>query len=273
MRHDGAPCPLRLRRAARCPQPGGRPQTRRAAGPRGRRAPSVRRVRPPARSSDDGDVIRARLRALLAEAPPAGGWVPDDDPTTSRGRRRGDEPAVTGPPVAARPDRTDRRCRPGWAGTGRPGDGAAGPGPAGRLVAVGRRAWSRPSRGRLDLAGPAAGGPGAGAGAAPAHRAADARPDRARRRRGGRDRRRPVVVSVVGQVARRGWSRCPPGSRVADAIEAAGGLLPDADPASVNVAGRRHRRRADRRRRPGRRPAGRRGRRRPPTREPAGWST
>ena len=45
-----------------------------------------------------------------------------------------------------------------------------------------------------------------------------------------------VVVSVVGQVARPGLVTLPAGSRVADALAAAGGLLPEADPASVNAA-------------------------------------
>ena len=45
-----------------------------------------------------------------------------------------------------------------------------------------------------------------------------------------------VVVSVVGQVAAPGLVTLPAGSRVADAIAAAGGLLPGADPASVNGA-------------------------------------
>ena len=45
-----------------------------------------------------------------------------------------------------------------------------------------------------------------------------------------------VVVSVVGPVARPGLVTLPAGSRVAAAVEAAGGLGPDADPASVNLA-------------------------------------
>jgi competence protein ComEA len=46
----------------------------------------------------------------------------------------------------------------------------------------------------------------------------------------------PVVVAVVGLVARPGLVTVPAGSRVADAVEAAGGLLPGTDPASVNLA-------------------------------------
>jgi competence protein ComEA len=45
-----------------------------------------------------------------------------------------------------------------------------------------------------------------------------------------------VVVSVVGLVAKPGLVTLPVGSRVADALAAAGGLLPRADPASVNLA-------------------------------------
>jgi competence protein ComEA len=45
-----------------------------------------------------------------------------------------------------------------------------------------------------------------------------------------------VVVSVVGLVARPGLVTVPSGARVADAVAAAGGLLPEADPATVNLA-------------------------------------
>jgi competence protein ComEA len=45
-----------------------------------------------------------------------------------------------------------------------------------------------------------------------------------------------VVVSVVGTVARPGLVTLPEGARVADAIAAAGGLLPEADATSVNLA-------------------------------------
>jgi competence protein ComEA len=45
-----------------------------------------------------------------------------------------------------------------------------------------------------------------------------------------------VVVSVVGSVVRPGLVTLPTGSRVAAALDAAGGLTSDADPASVNLA-------------------------------------
>lgn len=46
----------------------------------------------------------------------------------------------------------------------------------------------------------------------------------------------PVVVHVAGAVARPGVQRLPAGSRVVDAVDAAGGLLPDADTGRVNLA-------------------------------------
>jgi competence protein ComEA len=45
-----------------------------------------------------------------------------------------------------------------------------------------------------------------------------------------------VVVAVTGRVRRPGLIRLPGGARVADAIEAAGGTLPDTDLSFVNLA-------------------------------------
>lgn len=47
-----------------------------------------------------------------------------------------------------------------------------------------------------------------------------------------------VIVHVAGAVARPGLYRLAAESRLADAVDAAGGFLPDADPDSVNLAAR-----------------------------------
>jgi competence protein ComEA len=47
---------------------------------------------------------------------------------------------------------------------------------------------------------------------------------------------RPVVVDVSGAVAIPGVYSLPPGSRVRDALAAAGGLLPEADSQAINQA-------------------------------------
>ena len=46
----------------------------------------------------------------------------------------------------------------------------------------------------------------------------------------------PVVVHVAGAVVEPGVRQLPPGSRVVDAIEASGGLAPDADADRINLA-------------------------------------
>lgn len=46
----------------------------------------------------------------------------------------------------------------------------------------------------------------------------------------------PVVVHVAGAVVAPGVHELPPGSRVIDAVEASGGLTPDADAGSINLA-------------------------------------
>jgi len=45
-----------------------------------------------------------------------------------------------------------------------------------------------------------------------------------------------IVVAVSGRVYKPGLVRLPAGSRVADAIDAAGGILPDTDVSTLNLA-------------------------------------
>src|SRR5688572_4644056 len=47
-----------------------------------------------------------------------------------------------------------------------------------------------------------------------------------------------IAVYVSGAVAKPGVYTLQPGARIADAVAAAGGLLPDADPESINLAAR-----------------------------------
>jgi competence protein ComEA len=209
-------------------------------------------VRPSTRRLDDADVIRARLRALLDESHRGQGWLPDDDLLPEADRppwaltavgQDPDPPPTPGDDEEdvdpEDPDGTD----PLPAGIGR----HRAPGTAVRLSA-GRRgvrslwlaalvaavivaAWTwldRPRVVPVEPAGATSATPSAGApvSSSPASPQVGEAADTAT----------TIVVSVVGQVAHPGLVTLATGSRVAGAIAAAGGLLPGADPASVNLA-------------------------------------
>ncbi|TFV67474.1 UNVERIFIED_ORG: ComEA family DNA-binding protein [Bacillus sp. AZ43] len=170
------------------------------------------------RRSDDADVIRARLRLLLDERTGPGGWVPEDpdDAVVT-------EPLTTGEEAdPGLPTGIGRHRAPGpetrW-DPGRPG--ARSLWVAALLAAALLAGWTWLDRPRVE---PVRGAPVVSS--TPASptvgEVAETSPT--------------VVVSVVGQVVTPGLVTLPSGSRVADAIAAAGGLLPDADPASVNLA-------------------------------------
>jgi competence protein ComEA len=198
-------------------------------------------VRLSTRSSDDADVIRARLRAVLDQSRRAPGWVPDDLDLPSAGVAEGstfahdvtadDEPTETLPEpaeTAPLPAGLGRHRSPGTEVRLDPGRrGIWALCAAGLVAALVLVLWTWLDRPRVT---PAPGRPAASTSAArisgassPGVGEAAATSD-------------TVVVSVVGLVARPGLVTVPNGSRVADAVTAAGGLLPDADPASVNMA-------------------------------------
>jgi competence protein ComEA len=192
-------------------------------------------VRLPARRPDDADVIRARLRALLA-ADQTRGWVPDDDPPDEG--PHGDEPPDDELPDRSEPDERDavpgrppgvgRHRAPGSSlriDPGRPGARALW------LAALGAVAllvgWTWLDRPVVEPVPPQ-----------PVESTAVPRPTSPTTPSVGEvaQTSSTVVVAVVGLVARPGLVTLPAGARVADAVEAAGGLLPEADLASVNLA-------------------------------------
>ena len=196
----------------------------------GLRLPSVAPVRLPPRRSDDADLIRQRLRALLQESRPPG-WVPDDPDDLA--------------PDDLDPEPQEEQVPTATAGNGLPvGIGRhRAPGSTVRLAPGRRAAWSLWVVGLLAAllvvggtwldrpqvqpapVQPAPTGPPAGEEPAATPSVGVAA-----------ESATTVVVSVVGSVARPGLVTLPDGARVADAVAAAGGLLPDADPASVNLA-------------------------------------
>ncbi len=195
-----------------------------------RRLPTVRRVRLTSRR-DDADVIRARLRVLLAEGRRSG-WLPDDDPPDEDPHDPLDEGpshdldgdldgGPDGDPVDG-PGELGRHRAPARAVRVDPGRrGSWALWVAGLLAALGLAGWTWLDRPTVEPAPVAAAAPAPSAEPAPAE-AAEEEPT--------------VVVSVVGLVARPGLVTLPEGARVADALAAAGGLLPEADPTSVNLA-------------------------------------
>ena len=179
-------------------------------------------MRLPPRRSDDADLIRQRLRALLQESRPPG-WVPEDDLEPEEEQA----PAATAEEDGLPAD-VGRHRAPGSAVRLAPGRRAAWSlWVAGLLAAllVAGGTWLDRPRVQPAPVEPAPTGPPAAEEPAATPSVGVAAESAA-----------TVVVSVVGSVVRPGLVTLPQGARVADAVAAAGGLLPDADPASVNLA-------------------------------------
>jgi competence protein ComEA len=188
-------------------------------------------VRLPYRRSDDADLIRARLRAVLDQTRRGSGWVPDDpgfdQPLTAAPELFAE--SLPQPEVAPTADGGGRHRAPTTEVRLDPGRrGVWALAVAGALAALVLLAWTWLDRPRVT---PAPAGPG---GSAVATRTATPAPTPSVGEAAATSS--TVVVSVVGLVARPGLVTLPVGSRVADALAAAGGVLPRADPASVNLA-------------------------------------
>ena len=178
-------------------------------------------MRLPPRRSDDADLIRQRLRALLQESRPPG-WVPDDPESEEE-----QVPAATAEEDGL-PAGFGRHRAPGSAVRLAPGRRAAWSlwvaGLLAALLVAGGTWLDRPQVQPAPIE-PAPTGP-------PAEDEPAATPSVGV----AGESAASVVVSVVGSVARPGLVTLPQGARVADAVAAAGGLLPDTDPAAVNLA-------------------------------------
>jgi competence protein ComEA len=195
-------------------------------------------VRLSSRRSDDADVIRARLRMLLEESNRSRGWVPDEEPGEPLDPGEWDDPgewadeAVTTPvgdsdePATGLPAGLGRHRAPARTARWDPGRlGSRSLWIAGLTAALVLLVWTWLDRPRVDPV-PASPAGSAATSSAPRQPAVGEVADTSA----------TVVVSVVGSVARPGLVTLPSGSRVAAAVEAAGGLGPDADPTSVNLA-------------------------------------
>ncbi|HEX5542693.1 MAG TPA: ComEA family DNA-binding protein [Micromonospora sp.] len=156
---------------------------------------------------NDETVIRQRLVNLLSDS-------------ATPGLRPAIPPSDDTPPVAV----ADAAPATGWLG----GVGAFDPGRRGvkalavvaAVVVLGAAGWAWKARPQLQPVAPDS--PPAQADAAESVLSEGSPAE--------------LVVAVAGKVRRPGLVRLPPGARVADAIEAAGGALPGVDVALLNLA-------------------------------------
>jgi competence protein ComEA len=219
--------------------------------------PGMRSRRP---SSDESvaDVTRRRLDALIAELAASRGETPaaavadavaEPERPSPQGAAPSDRPAPPSPGRHARRPLQPRRRLAGWVDDrlpasmqGRAHLGSAQFGLVALVVAVGlvagawwlvRAGGSSGGAGELAPPRPAVSSAGASTSGSPPSPATAAPPSTAGEPEvaGGE-----IVVDVVGKVRRPGIAVLPVGSRVVDAVQAAGGMRPGVDPATVNLA-------------------------------------
>jgi competence protein ComEA len=197
------------------------------------------------RSDADADVIRARLRALLEDGA-VGGWVPEpDEEPGDRGHRTPDGTASapddsgglsedrSAPESSGLPPGIGRHRAPGRAARWDPGRaGARSLWVAGLVAALFLAGWTWLDRPTVEPAPAAVPADEALSDEALSDEPAATMPPVGE----ASETSAALVVSVVGLVVRPGLVTLPAGSRVADAVAAAGGMLPEADPGSVNLA-------------------------------------
>ncbi|MGI8651582.1 MAG: helix-hairpin-helix domain-containing protein [Geodermatophilaceae bacterium] len=187
-------------------------------------------------------LVQERLRSILAAATPRGGWVPERIGRTGDPVETPDVEPSSSPSPAVGKHRGDAASsmQVRW-DPGRPAALAlclvavlAG------LLTAGIMWWSRPQPSSADQTGlePMAAGTarvadGPAPPGAPAGQSDSADSDPALTTGSTQDQ---LVVSVIGQVHRPGLVTVAGGARVADAITAAGGALPEADLSTVNLA-------------------------------------
>jgi len=237
-----------------------RPQGRTHADPRNPTFGAVREA------NDTDDIVRSRLRSVLADSagdragvsPPAPGLVapgPPGWPTGDEGPlewsdlipswpadvdldEAGRATPVTSPPDAGRGDEWDRAPASDDEMVRRVGLGAFDPGRRGVkalatvaflvVLIAAFLAWR--ARPQVDPVPPVPPGVPTGAGGVSAEGVAGGVP--AVKASAGAE----VVVAVAGKVKKPGLIRLPGGSRVADALQAAGGAEPGVDVALLNLA-------------------------------------
>lgn len=189
-------------------------------------------------------LVRARLHSIVAAASPRAGWVPDPVAGSADPEPSGATAVVDADPAPAEPADTHPTGRHrGEAGgngrvrwdPGRPGATAlCAVAVIAALMAAGLTWLSRPEPAAVDAVG-AAPTPlafatdGTGGEAGTAAERASVTPD-------GTAEPDHLVVSVIGQVHEPGLVTLASGARVADALTAAGGALPEADLSTVNLA-------------------------------------